>query len=212
MQFLRTLFRSKNRLHVERLARDLASDHPELFFYVREWACRPMSTREDVTRALELADGNAKDVSFVEGIAATETQRRVFVVSFEEAVFVFAKTLGFSNAADRLSRGGPAERSAYSIYLDDKRTNILCSRSLAGQIVRQIAYNDGFSQDGTPGPGEPTFVSSDPDDPYEGIVQLDVVLDLATAWGPDPRKLVRGAPHGWLYSPPRDWLHAGSSS
>jgi hypothetical protein len=161
---------------------------PQSFFYVREWGCRPGATVADVVSVLGLRAG--EEAAFGEGTARVERDRGyelVFVVPHANAVFLFARDIGFSDFAERLSASGG---DAYVIFLDDKRGNILCTRSVDGTLVRQLQDAQGaFEQEGEPVAGEPRVSHLDD----------ETVLALATAWGPDPRELVRAAPGGTMY-------------
>jgi hypothetical protein len=175
---------------VRRARKAVDVSDPEHFFYVREWGCAPSTSLDAASQALGLVAG--AEVSFADGIGAVEDEaQRTFVVEHSGAVFVFARGVGFSDFHERLSRG--SSKTAYVIFLDDKRINISCSRAVNGATVRQIGCADGDAFDeGARAAGEPEL------DP-ESLGQ-EGVLALATAWGPDPKALVRAAPRGRLMS------------
>ena len=192
MSLLTDLFTGRKK-RIDQVLRDLA-EGPDRFFYVREWACRPGATPEEAARALALVDG--EPMTFAAGIAEIErAPDRVFIAPYAGAAFLFAQQIGLGDLHQRLSRTGSG--AAYAVFLDDKRYNILCSRAVAGQTVRELALNDdGFSQEGAAAANEPPFHSADD-------LSGPSVLALAATWGPDPRALIGAAPPGWLYSTAR---------
>lgn len=142
----------------------------EGFFRLREWACALGTSFVAVARRMELEQ--ARPVSFWDGVyAATHDDTRAFLVRHEDGIFVFSEGIGFSDISDRLSQPG----SAYSIRID-ARAQFLCCRSVGGRCVREVSSHTELS-----------------------MLDRETILSLASAWGPDPRALLRAAPRGMLY-------------
>src|SRR5215213_7321070 len=112
-----------------------AAEDPDTVFYAREWVCCIGGTREDVTSTI--GAHKPRQAAWVDGILMVDGDRRsVFVVEYEESVFALAQTdVGFTDFAVRLSK---ICAGAYTIFLDDKRANMLCTRAVGGQLVRQL--------------------------------------------------------------------------
>jgi hypothetical protein len=182
MGWLRDFFRPRPRRR-RSAADDLACGW-DRFFYVREWGCALSRAPEQVERALSLTP--VREAGFAEGVdAEADNPELVFAVPFRGSVFLFCEGIGFSDYHERLSR--PAGQ-AYTVFLDAKRYNILCSLAVDGRTLRQVGVNDDGSFDEGPGALEALHPS----------LGESEVLDLVATWGPDPRALVAEALAGRL--------------
>jgi hypothetical protein len=175
------------RPRTETWQRTSAAD-PDTLFYVRDWGCKIGGARDHVATVLGLH--KPREAGWIDGIIEIDVDpTKAFVVELAGATFVFAQ--GRAAFADFATRLTTPHGSAYTVFLDEKQAHIVCLHAVDGKLVREVSCIDGaVSEHGERGPNEPEL----------GTLSQSRALDLAAAWGPDPRTLVSAAPAGWLYT------------